>query len=144
VVGEPHLEERNQGDLVKRSIAMLTAVVTGSSVLLAGAPAQATAHGRNGRIAFLRYHNVDRTRGDFFTISPDGTGERRVTHSRRTRLPNQPDWSPNGRWIEYQVSPHGDVDHSRMYKIRRNGSHIRNNTTSVAAENSPDWGPRRR
>jgi TolB protein len=94
-----------------------------AAMSMAAAPAHATAHGKNGRITFLRYYNASHTRGDIFTIRPDGTGERSVTHSRRTQLPNQPDWSPNGRWIEYQLSRHGDIDQSRLYKIRRNGTH---------------------
>jgi len=86
-------------------------------------PVHATAHGKNGRIVFLRYYNADRTRGDIFTVRPDGSRERKVTHALRTRLPNQPDWSPNGRWLVYQLSRHGDIDHSRLDKIRRNGTH---------------------
>jgi Tol biopolymer transport system component len=108
---------------MKRSIAILTAVVTGSSVLLAATPAHATAHGKNGRIAFRRYSNANQTRGDIFTITAHGTGERQVTHTKRTRLATEPDWSPNGRWIEYQVARHGDIDHSRLYKIHPNGTH---------------------
>jgi Tol biopolymer transport system component len=108
---------------MRRSIAILTAVVTGSTILLAAAPAHATAHGKNGRIAFRRYYNADHTRGDIFTIMSEGAREQQVTHSRRTRLPTEPDWSPNGRWIEYQVARHGDIDHSRLYKIRPDGTH---------------------
>jgi TolB protein len=87
------------------------------------APAHATAPGKNGRIAFRRYYNADHTRGDIFTVKPDGTGERQVTHSARTNLATEPDWSPNGRWIEYQLSRHGDLDDSRLYKIHPNGTH---------------------
>ncbi len=108
---------------MNRSMALLTAVLTGSTVLLAAAPAQATAHGKDGRIAFRRYYNADHTRGDIFTISPDGTAERQLTHSRRTRLATEPDWSPGGRWIEYQVARHGDLDNSRLYKLRPDGTH---------------------
>lgn len=92
-----------------------------AAIAMTAAPAHATAHGKNGRVTFLRYYNADHTRGDIFTIRPDGTRERRVTHSRRVWLPNQPDWSPKGRWIVYQLSRHGDIDRSRLYNIRRNG-----------------------
>src|SRR3954451_22067307 len=102
---------------MKRSVALLTAVVTGSGVLLATAPAQATTHGKNGRIAFRRYYNADHTRGDIFTVRPDGTSERQVPHSGPDQLATEPDWSPDGRWLAYQVAPRGDVDHSRLYKI---------------------------
>jgi TolB protein len=107
---------------MKRSIALLTAVVTGSGVLLAAAPAHATAHGKNGRIAFRRYYNADHTRGDIFTIGPHGAGERQLTHTKRTRLATEPDWSPNGRWIVYQVE-RGGAPNIKVVKIRRDGTH---------------------
>ncbi|MCW2775064.1 MAG: hypothetical protein JWN91_3390 [Nocardioides sp.] len=107
---------------MRRSIAIFTAVVTGLGVMLAAAPALATARGRDGRIAFRRYYNADHTRGDIFTLRRDGARERQVTHSRRTRLATEPDWSPNGRWILYQVARHGDLDHSRLDKIHSNGT----------------------
>jgi TolB protein len=108
---------------MRRSTTILTAVLTGSTVLLAAAPAHATAHGKNGRIAFRRYYNADHTRGDIFTITAHGTRQRQVTHTRRTRLATEPDWSPNGRWIEYQISRHGNTEISRLYKIHPNGTH---------------------
>lgn len=108
---------------MRRSITILTAALTGSTVLLTAAPVHATAQGKNGRIAFRRYYNAEHTRGDIFTVRPDGTRQRQVTHSARTQLATQPDWSPNGRWIEYQVSRRGNIDDSRLYKIRPNGTH---------------------
>jgi TolB protein len=100
-----------------------TALLSIGLIALATTPAHATAHGKNGRIAFRRYYNAEHTRGDIFTINPDGTRQRQVTHSARTRLATFPDWSPNGRWIEYQVSRHGNLDNSRLYKIHPNGTH---------------------
>lgn len=111
------------GNLMKGSMAVLTALVTASGVLLAPPPAYATAHGMDGRVAFRRYHNADHTRGDIFTIRADGTRERQLTHSARTQLATEPDWSPNGSWIVYQVARHGNIDNSRMFKIRPSGAH---------------------
>jgi Tol biopolymer transport system component len=108
---------------MRRFIAILTAVLAGSTVLLTAAPAQATEHGKNGRIAFRRYYNADHTRGDIFTVRSDGTAERQVTHSARTRLATEPDWSPNGHRIVYMLSRHGDLDNSRLFTIRSNGTH---------------------
>ena len=109
---------------MKRRNFTLAATVTATTVLLAMAPANATAPGRNGRIAFRRYLNDAHTRGAIFTIDPDGTGLRRITHPGNRRiLANEPDWSPNGRWIVYQVErPTRPVPH-RLYKIRRDGTH---------------------
>jgi TolB protein len=98
-----------------------TAILTLSAVLLlAGAlPAQATFRGRNGRIAFRRYLNDDQTRGALFTISRRGTQLRKVTHPHRTVVTDEPDYSPHGRWIVYQVEKR---DFSRLFKIRANSS----------------------
>jgi Tol biopolymer transport system component len=106
---------------VRRFISLLTLILTGVTVVSA-ARADATANGENGRIAFRRYFNAEHTRGDIFLTSSDGTRQRRLTHTPPTQLATEPDWSPNGRWIEYQVSRHGDLDNSRLYKIRANGT----------------------
>jgi TolB protein len=110
---------------MKRSTAVLTALITGTSMLLVAAPAHGTAHGKNGRIAFRRYYNADHSRGDIFTISPRGTRQRPVTHSTRAQLATEPDWSPNARWVLYQLSQGGNLDDSRLYKIRPDGRHRR-------------------
>jgi Tol biopolymer transport system component len=108
---------------MRRFITILTGVLAVSTILLTAAPALATAHGKNGRIAFRRYYNAQHTRGDIFTINPDGTRQRQVTHSDPTRLATEPDWSPSGRRIVYMLSRHGNIDDSRLYKIRPNGTH---------------------
>jgi hypothetical protein len=87
---------------------------------VAGAPAALGAKaGRNGRIAVRRYLNKAQTRGAPFTIRPDGTGLREVTRPRRGNVTDEPHWSPNGRWILYQVE---NRNGSRLFKIRPNGS----------------------
>ena len=104
---------------------LLTGAIALSLVLLglgiAGGPgAHGAKAGRNGRIAFRRYLNKAQTRGALFTIRPDGTGLRQVTHPRRGNVTDEPHWSPNGRWILYQVE-HREIS-SRLFKIRPNGS----------------------
>jgi TolB protein len=106
-------------------------------------PAHATAPGENGRIAFRRYFNQAQTHGAIFTIRSDGTGVRRVTHS--PRLTTEPDWSPDGRWIVYNVWPHGDDNRSRILKIHPNGSGRMNIDGSCTApcltDGFPQWSP---
>ncbi len=132
---------------VKRMIALVTVMgIALFGLVAAGGEAAATAPGSDGRIAFRRYFNAAHTRGAIFTINPDGSGERQITHPRKTILTTEPDWSPNGRWISYDVWPHGDDTRSRMFKIRRNGADRVNLSTSCTAPCRTDgfqqWGPR--
>jgi TolB protein len=74
------------------------AVVAG----LAAGASHATARGRNGRIAFRRYFNKDHSWGAIFTINPNGTGERQITHPPKGMLDDNPDWAPDGSLISFQ------------------------------------------
>ena len=88
-------------------------------ILLMGAlPAQATFRGRNGRIVFRRYLNDAQTRGAIFTISRRGTNPRQLTHPDRRVVTDEPDYSPNGRWIVFQR----EKESSRLFKIRASGA----------------------
>jgi Tol biopolymer transport system component len=91
-------------------------------ILLSGVlgQAHATVRGKNGRIAYRQYLNQAQTRGAIFTIKRDGTGVRQLTHPRPGRVTDEPDWSPSGRWIVYQVEKEGGF--SRLFKIGANGS----------------------
>jgi TolB protein len=130
---------------MRRSIAILTAILTGATVLLAGVSAHATHHGKNGRIAFRRYLNTEHTRGALFTINPDGTRIRQVTHPRRMTITTNPDWSPNGRWIAYSRYGQASEDNSRLFKIRPNGSGrtslSRSCTGRCVVDDQAEWGP---
>ncbi len=130
---------------MRRFITILAATLTGSTVLLAGAPAHATAHGKNGRITFRRYLNSEHTRGALFTINPDGTGIRQVTHPPRTTVTVNPDWNPNRRWIAYSRYGQASEDNSRLFKIRPNGSGrtslSRSCTGRCVTDDQAEWAP---
>jgi hypothetical protein len=57
--------------------------------------------GKNGRIAFRRFLTAGQAWEALFTINPDGTGERQITHPHRKVLDYDPDVSPDGRWLVY-------------------------------------------
>lgn len=78
-----------------RKPALVTVVLT-AIVSVAAGSATATAPGKNGRIAFRRYLDVDKTRSAIFTANPDGKGVRQVTHPRAGVDDRRPDWSPRG------------------------------------------------
>jgi len=67
----------------------------------------------------LVFHRVDKRRGHeaIFTIRLDGSGLRRLTRW-GIDAHGEPDWSPNGRWINYEgsrgpclVHPNGEARH---------------------------------
>jgi Tol biopolymer transport system component len=98
------------------------AAITAAIVLPGASVAQATVHGQNGRIAFRRYFNDAHTRGAIFTIRPDGSGLRQITHRGKTLLDNEPDWAPNGRWIAFDRLAPGQPH--RLFKVRADGTDV--------------------
>ena len=85
------------------ALALLPAVLvlpgaSGSATSASGATFPDT----NGRIAFRRFLDSDKTWGALFTIRQDGTGERRVTHPPKGSVDANPDVSPDGRRIVFQ------------------------------------------
>ncbi len=96
--------------------------------------ALATAPGANGRIVFRRYLDVDRTRAAIFTVNPDGTKEKRVTHPPAGVIDTEPDWSPNGARIAFERQfpcpaggPKDGLDNvcDRVYTMRRDGTGLK-------------------
>ena len=58
--------------------------------------------------------------GQVYTIKPDGSGLRQVTHLEAGDA-FAPDWSPNGRWIAFEVDL---PDSSRIAIVRPDGSDL--------------------
>jgi len=128
--------KRGRGRFVTTFTASVVAVV----MMLAAAPAQATAPGDNGRIAFRRYFNDDHTLGAIFTIRPQGTALRQITHRGMVLLDTEPDWSPDGRWIAFdRVRPDKP---SQVYKMRSDGTHVTRLSDGTSdGDLFPSWSP---
>ena len=129
------------------TLVVLTALTAGT-VLLAP-PAHATFAGENGRIAFRRFLDEDRTTGAVFTIRPDGTGERQVTSPPAGFVDRNPDISPDGRRIAFERE---GESYDEIFVVDVNGSHLRQLTASPvgtlctlggSCSGTPAWSPDR-
>ena len=52
---------------------------------------------RNGQIVFRRYFDPDQTKGALFTMNPDGSHIRQITHPPKGWRDDSPVWSPMGQ-----------------------------------------------
>ena len=86
-----------------------------------------------GVIAFTSNRDGD---SEIYVMKPNGTGVRRLTHSRKFDSPSA--WSPDGRRLLFysQRTPSGDV-----WVMNADGSGQRNLTRSPAHDGSGTWSP---
>jgi TolB protein len=122
-------------------------------VVFAALPAGATFYGENGRIAFRRFLNVEMTWGAVFTVRPDGTGERQITHPPRGFVDRNPDVSPNGQRIVFEregVDCGRDCIYDEVFVVDTDGSNLTqltHNPSGTACDSggfcngSPAWSP---
>lgn len=109
---------------MKRKLRIVLLATTSCAVVLATSPVDATVRGGNGPIAFQRFFRSDQTWGALFTIDPDGSGLRQMTHPPKGIVTAGPDWSSDGRWIVYFRQKVGKPTPPRhIFRIRPNGTH---------------------
>jgi Tol biopolymer transport system component len=76
--------------------------------------------------------------GDVFTIRPDGTGVKQLTHvSPLGEADFRPDYSPSGRMIVFDQFIPGQPLQVLVMKANGSRAHVINNSNAFA----PDWGP---
>jgi TolB protein len=124
---------------VRRRLLFLTAPVI---ILVAGLatradrPAEAAFPGRNGDILFtsLRVPNGD---SELYLMRPDGTHQRRLTHTRG--FEDAPAWSRSGRRIAYVKDPQRGCP--QIYLMRADGTHRRRLAHDRWCYGDPAWSP---
>src|SRR5829696_5563523 len=55
----------------------------------------------NGQIVFRRYFDPDQTKGAIFTMNPDGSHGRQITHPPKDWRDETPAWSPDGKRVAF-------------------------------------------
>jgi TolB protein len=122
-----------------------------SSAFCVGVPrVSATFPDHNGRIAFRRYLNEERTWGAVFTIKPNGTHERQVTFPPTGYVDQNPDVSPDGRRITFSRESTTSCCTQEVFVVDVDGdnpTNLTNNPTdgdclfSNGCDVSPAWSP---
>src|SRR5690242_10110419 len=135
-----------------RILITFMALVGTAATLLVAAPASATTPGDNGRIAFRRFLNPERTSGAVFTIRPDGRGEIQVTHPPEGFVDRNPDVSPDGTRIVFErqgVACDPACNTREIWVVDADGGHARALTPTppgtdcdgTVCDHSPAWSP---
>jgi Tol biopolymer transport system component len=81
---------------------------------------------------------------EIYIVRPNGSEVRQVTHLGNWSI--RPRWSPDGLWIVFLSAPQdrnatygkGTTD---IYKVRSDGSEIRQLTNDLAGQDAPAWSP---
>ena len=95
-------------------------------VAVAVATAAAATRGTNGKIAFRRYFDpAHESWGAVFTINPDGSGARQITHPGPGAVDDQPAWAPDGSLITFsRLGPNPD-EPEHVWVVAPDGSGLR-------------------
>ena len=127
---------------MKRLMALLAvAGVATLGMTVSGGPALAAFPGTNGRIAFSTGGDGSdpSITGQIFTVRPDGTGLRRLTHVPKGKHAISPSFSPDGRRIAYQSDQSGTW-HIWIMNADGSGQTRLTNNPNVQDLN-PSWSP---
>ena len=76
--------------------------------------------------------------GNLYTIEPDGSGLKQLTHDPAPRAVFSGSFSPEGKWITFSRGP----GYPGIHVMRADGTGVRR-ITRGGWHNNPDWGPAR-
>ena len=77
--------------------------------------------------------------GNLYTVHPDGTGLRQLTHFDEAVMVLSTSFSPDGRSIVFSKS--GKGGQPDIFTMRRDGTKIKPLTRTTLWDSAPDWGP---
>jgi Tol biopolymer transport system component len=105
---------------------------------VSGEEAGAAFPGKHGRIAFDAFAPEPGSTSQIFTINPDRTGERRLTHTTACAYNSSPSYSPDGTKIAWERNGNIWV----MDADGTNPTDVTDTPTAERWESGPDWGPK--
>jgi Tol biopolymer transport system component len=92
-------------------------------------------------IVFVSVRPPEHEGEEIYTISPDGTGERRLTYSGDGRNSNIPQWSPDGTRIAFASNREDEDGWSSIYVMDADGIDVRRLTPVGSRDYMPIWSP---
>ena len=113
----------------------IVAAIGAAAAVVAAAPAQATFPGANGKLV------VQRPAGnqfDLYTLSPDGSDERRILGTRRYE--EEARWSPDGQRLAFASSPPSGFP-TEIRTVDALGGDAQRVTAFGSVSTAPSWAP---
>jgi Tol biopolymer transport system component len=92
-----------------------------------------------GRILFRSNVDQDFLNSQLYTVRPDGSRMRQITHVSADTMLLSSSFSPDGTGITYAQT--GDNDQPDIFTARADGTDVRQVTHTPRWESAPDWGP---
>jgi Tol biopolymer transport system component len=84
----------------------------------------------------------DRGEGEeIYVIEPDGSNERRLTHSGEGKGSRIPFWSPDGSRIAFASDRDGERGKNSIYVMNADGSNVQRLTDHGGGDYTPTWSP---
>ncbi len=94
----------------------------------------------NGKLLVFEHGPNNGSRTNIYTIHPDGTRLRRLTHFTTQTDPAEPEFSPDARWIAFEQFPHHSAT-SAIFVMRADGDHLHRITPLPMDAAHPEWAP---
>lgn len=94
----------------------------------------------DGRSILFRSPTFDFVRSNLYTVRPNGTGLKQLTHFASSVEVLSASYSPDGKWIAFSKTGRGGLPD--LFVIRPDGTGLRQVTRTSAWDSAPDWGPR--
>ena len=95
---------------------------------------------RNGQIVFRRYFDPEQTKSAIFTMNPDGSHVRQITHPPKGWRDQIPAWSPDGKRVAF-YRQRVDESMSRIMVLNLDTGDVREVTHCGPDQGQPKQGP---
>jgi Tol biopolymer transport system component len=92
-----------------------------------------------GAILFRSFEDDDSKQSDYWTVRPDGSRLKQLTHFKPGTLVLSASYSPDGNWIVYASD--GEAGNADLYVMHADGTGGRPLTRAQPWDSAPDWSP---